>query len=102
MEIDLSPLVDNWRFLVAGLLTTLLLCVLSIGLGLVLGTAVGIGRSYGGRLADAVLGLYVDTMRAVPVLAVLVWTYFAFPVLIGQSLAPLEAGVLAFGIHLAA
>lgn len=102
MEIDFSPLVNNWRFLVPGLLTTLLLCVLSIVLGLVLGTAVGIGRSYGGRLTNLILGFYVDTMRAVPVLAVLVWTYFAFPVLIGQSLTPLEAGVFAFGIHLAA
>jgi polar amino acid transport system permease protein len=49
-----------------------------------------------------VLSLYVDTARAVPLLVILVWTYFAFPLLIGVSLRPVMAGILALGIHLAA
>ena len=41
-------------------------------------------------------------MRAVPVLVVLVWTYFSFPLLIGHSLNAVTAGVAALGLHLAA
>jgi polar amino acid transport system permease protein len=36
------------------------------------------------------------------VLVILVWTYFAFPLLIGRSLSPITAGVLGLGLHLAA
>ena len=32
---------------------------------------------------DIVLGFYVDTMRAIPLLVMLVWTFFAFPLLTG-------------------
>ena len=41
-------------------------------------------------------------MRAIPVLAILVWTYFAFPLLIGTSVNAFTAGVLALGFHLGA
>ena len=36
------------------------------------------------------LGFYVDTMRSIPVLVVLVWTYFAFPLLVGRSLDAID------------
>ena len=50
-----------------------------------------------------VLGFYVDTMRAVPVLVVLVWAYFALP-LADRPLADAvhAPACSALGIHLAA
>ena len=45
------------------------------------------------------LALYVDTFRAVPLLVVLVWTFFAFPLVVGYSFDPLYAGVLGLGLH---
>jgi len=68
----------------------------------VIGLLVGAGRTYGGRWVDRILGFYVDTVRAVPVLVFLVWTYFAFPLLAGIRLTPTTAGVLALGFHLGA
>jgi len=102
VTIDLSPIVAAWPFLAKALLTTILVSLASMALGLALGLLVGAGRVYGGRALDLVLGFYVDTMRAVPVLVVLVWTYFSFPLLIGRSLDAITAGVLALGLHLAA
>jgi polar amino acid transport system permease protein len=102
MSFDLTPLIASWRFLVSGLLTTLLVSALSILLGAVIGLLVGAGRTYGGRWVDRILGFYVDTVRAVPVLVFLVWTYFAFPLLAGIRLTPTTAGVLALGFHLGA
>jgi polar amino acid transport system permease protein len=102
MDIDVSPLIVNWKFMLQAVLMTLLLSALSILLGTVLGILCGALRTFGGRVPDLLIGLYVDVMRSIPVLAILVWTYFAFPLLVGDLLNPLTAGVLALGVHLGA
>jgi polar amino acid transport system permease protein len=92
----------NWPFMAKALAMTLAVSFGSMLVGIVVGTFVAIGRTYGGRIADIVLGFYVDTMRAVPVLVILVWSYFALPLLAGRSLSPFVAAVGALGLHLAA
>jgi len=100
--IDVSPLLTRWIFLGRGLEVTVEVSLLSMALGFAVGVVVGTLRTYGGRVLDSVLGFYVDSMRAIPLLAVLVWTYFAFPLVIGRSLDTITAGVLALGLHLGA
>ena len=78
MLTDFSWLVDRWPFLLRALWTTLYVSTLSLLLGFVIGILVGGLRSYGGRVLDLVLGFYVDSVRAIPPLALLVWTFFAF------------------------
>jgi polar amino acid transport system permease protein len=102
MDIDIRPLVENWRFISQAIGMTLLLSALSICLGLAIGIVCGTLRTYGGRCIGAALDLYVDLVRSIPVLAILVWTYFAFPLFIGHSLTPVTGGVLALGFHLGA
>jgi polar amino acid transport system permease protein len=97
--INLAPLLRNWRFLASALGTSLVLSALAMLLGLLVGTAVGLARAYGDRRLAAVLGFYVDTFRAVPLLVILVWTFFAFPLVVGYSLDPLWAGVIGLGLH---
>jgi len=102
MLTDFSWLFDRWPFLLHALWTTLYVSTLSLLLGFAIGILVGGLRSYGGRVLDLVLGFYVDSVRAIPPLALLVWTFFAFPILIGHSLGSITAGVLALGVHLGA
>jgi len=102
MDVDLAPILQNWRFLAGGVVVTLLLSLFSVALGLVVGTAIGIARTYGGRLLDRVLAFYVDSMRAIPLLVVLVWVFFAVPILSPWSMSPFVAGVVGLGLHLAA
>jgi polar amino acid transport system permease protein len=102
MDIDISPLIENWRFMLQAIGMTLLLSVLSICLGITIGIVCGVLRTYGGRALNTVLGLYVDLVRSIPVLAILVWMYFAFPLFIGHTLTPVTGGVLALGFHLGA
>ena len=97
--INLTPLVRSWRFLATALSTTLLLSGLAMGLGLGVGLGVGLLRAYGPRWVGRLLAFYVDTFRAVPLLVILVWTFFAFPLVVGYSLDPLYAGVLGLGLH---
>ena len=102
MEFDLSPLVDSWQYLVGGLGVTLLLSLLTVLCSLVLGGAVGLARCYGPASLRPLLVFYIDSMRAVPVLVVLVWTYFAFPLLTGWSLPTFWAALTALTLHIAA
>jgi His/Glu/Gln/Arg/opine family amino acid ABC transporter permease subunit len=102
VTIDISPLLRSWPFLLNALWVTLILSILSMLLGFAIGVLVGALRTYGGRAVNAVLGFYVDTMRAIPLLVVLVWTFFAFPVIVGFSLNAMTAGIVGLGLHLGA
>src|ERR1700761_8241836 len=79
MEFDLSPRIDSWQYLAGGLGLTLLLSLATVACSLVLGGAIGLARCYGPAWLRIPLVFYIDSMRAIPVLVVLVWTYFACP-----------------------
>jgi polar amino acid transport system permease protein len=90
----------NLGFLGHALLVTIELNVASIALALLVGTAMGIGRVYGGRWVDRVLGFVIDVVRSIPILVIMVWTFFGLPLLLGLKEFPaFLAGVLALGIH---
>lgn len=102
MDINFQPLFDSWFFLLRAIGMTVLLSVLSMLVGFIIGVVVGALRTYGGRIADVVLGFYVDTMRAIPLLVVLVWMFFAFPILFGVRVDSMTAAVVGLGLHLGA
>src|SRR5207248_4906484 len=66
------------------------------------GFVVALGRLYGPRWLRPVLVLYIDSMRAIPVLVVLVWTFFALPIVAGITMPPFFAALLGLTLHLAA
>ncbi|QIG48470.1 amino acid ABC transporter permease [Nordella sp. HKS 07] len=102
MDINLTPIIASWPFLAKALGMTIFISVMSTALGFVIGVIVGALRTYGGRAANIVLGFYVDSMRAIPLLVILVWTFFAFPLLIGSSINAVTAGIAGLGLHLGA
>lgn len=102
MEFDLSPLIDSWQYLAGGLGLTLLLSLATVACSLVLGGAIGLARCYGPAALRWPLVFYIDSMRAIPVLVVLVWTYFAFPILTGVTLPPFWAALAALTLHISA
>ena len=102
MDLDFSPLFDSWHFLLDGLALTLALAALTVLFSLIVGTAVGLVRCYGPAWLRMPLVFYIDTMRAIPVLVVLVWTYFALPIVTGVTLPPFWAALVALSLHIAA
>lgn len=102
MEFDFSPILDSWRFLGRGLGLTVLLSIATILCATVLGAMVGLARVYGPRWLAVPLTFYVDSMRAIPVLVVLIWTFFAFPIVSGLTLPPFWAALAALTVHIAA
>jgi polar amino acid transport system permease protein len=102
MDVDVSPVFVNWRFLAGGLWLTVLLSVSSAFAATIVGLIVGLARCYAPRAVRVVLAFYVDSMRAIPVLVVLVWTFFAVPILTGVTLPPFWAALTALTLHIAA
>ncbi len=99
---SLEPILDNLPFLWAGIETTLLVSALSVACSLALGFAAGLGRCLGPAWLRLPLVFYIDSMRAIPVLVVIVWTFFAFPILFGVTMTPVVAAVGAISVHVAA
>jgi len=102
MEFDFSPIVDNWRFFANGLGVTLALSAASAVASLLAGLAIALLRLYGPAWLRPLWVFYIDSMRAIPVLVVLVWMYFAFPVLASVSIPPFWAALVALTLHIAA
>ena len=102
MSIDLSPFADSWSFLLKAVALTIFISAMSMLLGFVVGVIVGALRTYGGRTIDFILGFYVDTMRSIPLLVILIWIYFAFPMVIGASVDVTSAAIVGLGLHLGA
>ncbi len=102
MEFDFSVITDHARFLASGVGVTLALAGLSCLSSLTLGFIIALLRLYGPAWLRPVVVLYIDSMRAIPVLVVLVWTFFALPIVTGITMPPFMAALIGLTLHLAA
>ena len=102
MDFDLSVISEHWRFLAYGIGVTLVLSVVSGVTSIVAGFVVALLRMYGPRRLRPIVVLYIDSMRAIPVLVVLVWTFFALPIFTGLTMPPFFSALIGLTLHLAA
>lgn len=102
MEFDFSPIIDNWRFFASGLGVTVALSAISAVTSILVGLLITLLRLYGPPIFKPFIVFYIDTMRSIPILVVLVWIYFAFPILAGVTFPPFWAALVALTLHIAA
>jgi len=102
MEFDFSPIVENWRFFAGGLGITVALSAVTAVSSILLGLVIALLRLYGPRWLRPLLVFYIDSMRAIPVLVVLIWIYFAFPIIANVTFPPFWAALVALTLHIAA
>jgi polar amino acid transport system permease protein len=81
--------------LLRGFLNTLLLGVLSIGIGIPLGLAISLVRLYAPKPLRLLAVGYIDIFRAMPVLVVLILIYYALP-FVGIRFSSWVSATLAF------
>jgi polar amino acid transport system permease protein len=96
---DFSIVFDNWPFLLDGVKVTLEITGAAIGGGMLLGLVGAIGRLGGGRVVNALVKLYVDFFRAVPLVILLIWVFFALPVFLNQSIPRFLSAAIAFSLY---
>lgn len=95
----LTPFFDG---LLQGAATTILASSLAFLIGLALGVMLLLLRVAGGRIARYMVMIYVSLIRGTPLLIQLMIAYFVLPTLLGITLTPLEAGILALSLNTAA
>lgn len=88
-------------FLLEGAVVTLELSVLSMGLGILIGMAVALGRLARRPWLDWPLRTYVEIWRGIPLVVQLLVIYFTLPQ-VGLSLPGFWAGVLGLSLNLGA
>ncbi|MDB5362003.1 MAG: ABC-type amino acid transport system, permease component [Rhodospirillales bacterium] len=73
--------------------------ILCVTLGLIVGTAAGLGRLAKSRFATWPLIFYIEVFRCTPLLVQLVWFYYALPVLLDISMSPALAATLTLSLY---
>jgi polar amino acid transport system permease protein len=111
MQFDRVWTAANWQRLLVGdlvsqgvmggLLLTLLLGLSSIGLATLLGTIIGVLRDSPWRPLRAVITIYVQAFRNVPLLILVFWAYF-FPAVLGLQLSKFASVLVALTLFTAA
>lgn len=74
---------------------TLLLSTVAIVFSVILGALVSLAGLSGWTLLRGFNRAYVEFFRSVPMLVMILWVYYGLPVILGVSLSPLMAGILA-------
>jgi len=83
----------------SGLMVTVGYSLLCIVFGLSVGLVAGNGGLAKTRLIHLPLKWYVELFRATPVLVLIIWFYYALPVLIGVAMTASVAAVLALSLY---
>lgn len=83
-------------YLLQGLLFSLQLTVIATAGGIVLGTLLALMRLSGNHLLSLPAAAYVNTMRSVPLVMVLLWFFLLVPFVLGRSTGAELSAVVTF------
>ncbi len=83
-------------YLLRGLLFSLQLTVIATVGGIVLGTLLALMRLSGNRLLSLPAAMYVNVMRSVPLVMVLLWFFLLVPFILGRSTGAEMSAVVTF------
>lgn len=89
---------SNLKFLLSGLYYTVLLSLTAIVISVVAGLLVALPGLSTRRAFRSFNRLYVEFVRAVPILVLILWVYYGLPQLSGLSISVFWAGVIALAL----
>ena len=88
----------NLKFLLSGLTTTIYISVISIIISMLLGLIVAIPSLAKNKFLTFINIGYVEIVRAVPLLVLILWIYYGLPIMTGISFSPFISGIIALAI----
>jgi polar amino acid transport system permease protein len=89
---------NNLRFLLSGLQYTVWLSATAIAISMTAGLLIALPGLSSRRALRAASRTYVELVRAVPLLVLILWVYYGLPQLTGLSLTVFWAGVIALAL----
>jgi His/Glu/Gln/Arg/opine family amino acid ABC transporter permease subunit len=88
----------NLKFLLSGLTTTIYISVISIIISAILGFIVAIPSLAKNKFLTYINIGYVEIVRAIPLLVLILWIYYGLPIMTGLSFSPFVSGIIALAI----
>jgi polar amino acid transport system permease protein len=88
----------NLKFLLSGLTTTIYISVISIVLSAIIGFIIAIPSLAKNKFLTYINICYVEIVRAIPLLVLILWIYYGLPIMTGISFSPFVSGIIALAI----
>ena len=88
----------NLKFLISGITTTIYISTISIVIAMVVGLLIAIPAITKNKYLSYVNVFYVEVVRSVPLLVLILWVYYGLPILTGLSFSPFVSGIIALSI----
>jgi His/Glu/Gln/Arg/opine family amino acid ABC transporter permease subunit len=88
----------NLKFLLSGMGLTIYISVISIIISMVLGFVVAIPSLAKNKFLTYINIGYVEVVRAIPLLVLILWIYYGLPIMTGLSFSPFVSGIIALAI----
>lgn len=88
----------NLKFLLSGFYYTILLSVTAIVISIIVGLLVALPALSSNKWLRGFNRVYVEIVRAVPILVMILWVYYGLPQLMGITITVFWAGVIALAL----
>ena len=88
----------NLKFLVSGMGVTIYISVVSIIISMIVGFIVAIPSLAKNKFLTYINIGYVEIVRAIPLLVLILWIYYGLPIMTGLSFSPFVSGIIALAI----
>ena len=88
----------NLKFLLSGFTTTIFISIVSISLSIILGLIVAIPSLAKNKFLTYFNIGYVEIVRAIPLLVLILWIYYGLPIMTGISFSQFVSGIIALSI----
>ncbi|MDP3823881.1 MAG: amino acid ABC transporter permease [Burkholderiales bacterium] len=96
----------NWtvvsNFIIKGLIFSVQLTLIAMIGGIALGTVLALMRLSGKKWLVAVAAFYVNTLRSIPLVMVILWFFLLIPLLIGRPMGAELSAIITFTVFEAA
>ena len=88
----------NLKFLISGFTTTIYISLVSIFISIILGLIIAIPSLAKNKFFNYINIGYVEIVRAIPLLVLILWIYYGLPIMTGISFSPFVSGIIALSI----
>lgn len=88
----------NLQFMAAGLGLTVTLSVCAIALSVIIGITMALASMSPYRMLRASSRVYIECLRSIPLLVLLLWVYYGLPVITGLQFSAFAAGVFSLAL----
>ena len=88
----------NLKFLISGFTTTIYISVVSIFFSMIIGLIIALPSLAKSKILTSLNIFYVEIVRAIPLLVLILWIYYGLPIMLGISFSPFVSGIIALAI----